>query len=197
MASSYEFLMILFTLVFISTLQAAAIAATSSSQTYKTYIGKACNSTTYPELCNSSLSPYASKIKGNPQKLCKAALSIAIKATRNASSTISKLLKQKEFTSFETSILEDCVTNTKDSIDELKQSLDAVRHLNGSYKESQVENMKTWVSAALTDDNTCTDGYDDGQDQVSETLKNRINDIILKIARLTSNVLSLINTLKF
>ncbi|XP_059451197.1 pectinesterase inhibitor 4-like [Corylus avellana] len=197
MASSYEFLMIIFTLVFISTLQAAAIAATSSSQTYKTYIEKACNSTTYPELCNSSLSPYASKIKGNPQKLCKAALSIAIKATHNASSTISKLLKQKGLTSFETSILEDCVTNTKDSIDELKQSLNATRHLNGSDKESQVENMKTWVSAALTDDDTCTDGFDDGQGQVSETLKNRINDIILKIARLTSNALSLINTLKF
>ncbi|KAE8022405.1 hypothetical protein FH972_008207 [Carpinus fangiana] len=196
MASSYEFLMILFTLVFISTLQ-AAIAATSSTQTYKTYIEKACNSTTYPELCNFSLSPYASKIKGNPQKLCKAALSIAIKATHNASSTISKLLKQKGFTSFETSILKDCVANTKDSIDELKQSLDAMRHLNGSDKESQMENMKTWVSAALTDDNTCMDGFDDGQDQVSGTLKNRINDIILKIATLTSNALSLINTLKF
>jgi pectinesterase inhibitor-like protein len=192
---AYQVLVILLTLLPIST-PPTALAATSSSQiTYTQNIKTACNSTLYPQLCYKSLSPYASKIKGNPQRLCKTALSIALQAARNASSTVSNVQKQKTLTRYEASVIKDCVVNIKDSIDELKQSLKAMPLLSGSDKEFQMSNIKTWVSAALTDDNTCMDELDGGQ-KISAAVKNKIRNSVLIVARLTSNALALINTLK-
>lgn len=184
---SYQVLTILLTLLFISKLH------TASATTDRTYVKTACNSTTYPKICYNSLSPYASKIKRSPQKLGKTALSITIKAAHKASSEVSKILKLSRF---EASLIKDCVTNIKDSIDGLKQSLHAIDHLSGSDKESdQMDDIKTWVSAALTSENSCTDGFDDGgyKKVISATVKKEIRKSILKVVGLTSNALSLIN----
>ncbi|XP_059451203.1 pectinesterase inhibitor 4-like [Corylus avellana] len=187
---SYQVLTILLTLLFISKLH------TASATTDRTYVKTACNSTTYPKICYNSLSPYASKIKRNPQKLSKTALSITIKAAHKASSQVSKLLKVKKLTNFEAALIQDCVTNIKDSIDGLKQSLHAIDHLSASDKEfdDQMDDIKTWVSATLTNENTCTDGFDDeGKKVISATVKNEIKNSILKVVGLTSNALSLID----
>ncbi|XP_042978653.1 pectinesterase inhibitor 4-like [Carya illinoinensis] len=180
--------MMLLTLLFMSTLQ-AVLATTNTSQTYEKYIITSCNSTTYPQLCYSSLSPHASKIKANPKKLCKTSLSVGLEAAQNASSIVSKQLKQKgSLTSSETAVIKDCVVNIKNSIDELRESLDAMDKLSGWDKEFQMSNIKTWVSAALTDENTCFDGFEEGQ-EISEKVKNKVRKRILKVARLTSNAL--------
>jgi pectinesterase inhibitor-like protein len=186
---SYQVLTILLTLLFISKLH------TASATTDRTYVKTACNSTTYPKICYNSLSPYASKIKGDPKKHCKTALSIALQAASNASTTVSNLQKQKTLTRYEAQVVKDCIENVKDSIDEIKQSLQAMDHLRGSDKEFQLSNIKTWVSAALTDENTRTDGFEKGQ-KVSAAVKNKIRNSILTVARLTSNSLALINKLK-
>ena len=172
-----------------------SLASTSSTTTekYKTYIKTACNSTTYPKECNNALLPFASKIKANPQKLCNTGLSISIKAAKNCSSTISKLSKNKGFTHSEVAIIKDCIENIKDSIDELKQSLNEMGHLGRSNVKAQIYDIKNWVSAALTDENTCTDGFDGMS--VSKTVKNTIRKSILTVATPTSNALSLINSL--
>ncbi|KAG2711096.1 hypothetical protein I3760_04G061200 [Carya illinoinensis] len=177
-----------------TTLAATSASSSVSTKSYTTYIQTACNSTTYPLVCYSSLSPYASKIKGNPQKLCITALSVAAKAARNASSTISKLSKQKGLTRSEAAVIKDCIENVKDSIDELKQSLNEMGHLGagGSDVQFQISNIKTWVSAAITDVSTCTDGLE--EQKVSATVKNKITRSILNVDRPTSNALSLINS---
>ncbi|KAF5480272.1 hypothetical protein F2P56_001035 [Juglans regia] len=167
--------------------------AAVSTKNYKTHIKTVCSSTTYPQVCYGSLSPYASKIKANPQKLCNTALSVAIKAARSASSTISKLSKKKGLTRSEAAVIKDCVENIKDTVDELKHSLKEMGNLGGSDVQVKIDNIKTWVSAAITDEGTCTDGFS-GQ-RVSTTLRNKIRVIILNVARPTSNALSLINTL--
>lgn len=165
------------------------MAATSSTQTlYRTYVKSACNSTVYPQVCYKSLSSYASKIKSNPQKLCSTALTLALKGSRSCSKTVTKLATKK-LSHHDAEIVMDCVENMRDSIDELKQSLNALGHLNDS--SHTVEDIKTWVSAALTDDSTCTDEFD--EQTVSSKVKKKIQNCILVVARLTSNALSLIN----
>ena len=59
--------------------------------------------------------------------------------------------------------------------------------------KAQIYDIKTWVSAALTDENTCTDGFDGVS--VSKTVKNTIRKSILSVATPTSNALSLISIL--
>ncbi|KAB1210838.1 21 kDa protein [Morella rubra] len=180
-------------LSYIHTTLAATATSTVSTKNYDKYIKTACRRTTYSQVCYSSLSPYASKIKENPLKLCTAALSVSIKAAKNASSTIAKLSKQKGLTRREAAVIKDCIENTKDAIYELKESLDAMGHLRGSDLKFQIADIKTWVSAALTDENTCTDGFD-GQ-RLSAAVKNKVRNAILNVARTTSNALSLINSI--
>ena len=90
-------------------------------------------------------------------------------------------------------IIKDCIENIKDSIDELKQSLNEMGHLGRSNVKAQIYDIRTWVSAALTDENTCTDGFDGVS--VSKTVKNTIRKSILSVATPTSNALSLISIL--
>lgn len=191
---SQHFLMInLFSLLFISLLHNALATTSYSNQTYGAYIKKACSSTTYPQECYKSLLPYAFKIKANPQKLRKVSLSVTLNAVHNASSMVSKLLKQNGLTHIEAATIKDCIVNIKDSIDELKQSLHEMNLLSGLDKEFHIANIKTWLSAALTDENTCTDGFEG--EVIDKIVKQKITNIVLKIARLTSNSLSLINSL--
>uniref|UniRef100_A0A2N9HSX4 Pectinesterase inhibitor domain-containing protein n=1 Tax=Fagus sylvatica TaxID=28930 RepID=A0A2N9HSX4_FAGSY len=191
--SYHALITILITLLFISNFHTtlASTSSTTTTEYYNSYVKTACNSTTYPKECNKALYPLASKIKANPQKLCSNALSISIKAAKNSSSTISKLSKSKGLTQIEVGIIKDCIENIKDSIDELKQSLNELGHLGSSNARFQIYDIQTWVSAAITDEYTCTDGFD-GQ-SVSKTVKNTIRKSILSVARPTSNALSLIN----
>ncbi|GAB4825971.1 hypothetical protein Ancab_008839 [Ancistrocladus abbreviatus] len=64
---------------------------------------------------------------------------------------------------------------------------------NTSDMKFKMSNIKTWMSAAITDENTCMDGVD--EHQVNPTVKSKIRDGILGVAKLTSNALSLVNQL--
>ncbi|KAF5480271.1 hypothetical protein F2P56_001034 [Juglans regia] len=174
---------------------ASAATSTSSTQTYKTYIKTTCNSTLYPKVCYKSLSYHASEIKTDPLKLCNAALEVALEAAQNTSSTVSKISKQTGLLSTETAVIEDCIDNVKDSIYELRDSQNAMGQLGGSNAEFQIDNVKTWVSAAITDENTCLDGLDEMK--VNTTVKKKIRKSILNLCKMTSNALALINTLKY
>ncbi|KAB1204058.1 21 kDa protein [Morella rubra] len=189
---SHVLVMLLSTLLIVSMLR-TPLATASSTKDYENYIQTACKPTLYRKLCYQSLSPYALKIKGDPQTLCKTALTITLQAARNASSTISKQLKQKGLTKLEGQVIEDCDSNIKDSIDELQQSLNAMKLLSGPDRAFQLDNIKTWVSAALTDDTTCTDEFDQEGQEVRATIKNTIRNMVSNIAQMTSNALALIN----
>ncbi|XP_059666973.1 21 kDa protein-like [Cornus florida] len=180
-------------LLFITHIQAA-----KTPTTYTNFIKTSCNSTTYPSLCYKSLSSYAASVQTNPKKLCNAALTVTIQAARNTLDTVSKLAAQKGLTSSEAAAIKDCVENVGDSIDELKQSLKAMGGLGSSTdvdKEFLMSSVKTWMSAAITDEDTCTDGF--AGRKVSVSVKNKVRSSILGVAKLTSNALSLINHLTY
>ncbi|XP_004309057.1 PREDICTED: 21 kDa protein-like [Fragaria vesca subsp. vesca] len=189
-APTFLFALLLF-ILFINT----TTATSSSSRTYKTYVKTACNSTTYPQICYKSLSSYATSIKSNPQKLCSYALSVTLKAAKTSASTVSKLAKKKGITKAEAGVVGACIETIKDSVDELKQSVTAMKNLGGADMQYQLDNIKTWVSASLTDEDTCTDGFD--EQKVSTAVKNTIRKSILTVARLASNALSLIDNLNY
>ncbi|KAB1210841.1 21 kDa protein [Morella rubra] len=189
---SHVFFTLISNLLIISMLH-TALATTSSTQDYEKYIQNACNSTQYQELCYKSLSPYASTIKENPQLLCKAALSISLQSALDTSSTISKLLKQKGHTSMEAQVIEVCDSNIKASIDQLHESLDAMKLLSGPDKAIQLGNIKTWVSAAITGDTTCTDTIDEEGQEIGANIKNEIGNSVSNMDRMTNIALSLVS----
>ncbi|CAJ1934329.1 unnamed protein product [Sphenostylis stenocarpa] len=172
-------------LLFLSTfLKFAASASSKSTPTtgslrdYKKFIKDECNSTTYPTLCYNSLSPYASNIKRNRVTLTKLSIHVALKAAKSANSTLTKLSKGK-LTYGETSVIGDCRENMEDTLDLLQQSADGLAHLNGTStaeEKFQWDNIKTWMSASITDESTCTDEFD--EIQVRPSLQKKIKTSI-------------------
>ncbi|KAL2335871.1 hypothetical protein Fmac_010317 [Flemingia macrophylla] len=167
------------------------IPSNYTQTTFRNYIVKSCNLSTYPSICYRSLSPYASKIEADPLRLCKVSLSLALAAANRASSSISKILSTKNLTGIAEQVVQDCLGNVKDSIGELKDSLDAMGHLDGVDRKFQISNIKTWVSASITNTQTCSDGFDEMN--VDATLTNKIRRIVMDVARKTSNSLYFIN----
>lgn len=169
-------------------------AYTNPTQTYITYIKNSCNLTTYPSICYQSLYPYALKVEADPLKLSNISLSIALDSARSASSTISKLLNSNEInlTSIAEQVVQDCFGNVKDSIEQLQDSLDVLSHLDDEVdRDFQISNIKTWVSSAITNDQTCYDELDEMN--VDPIVRDKIRKNILNVARKTSNALYFIN----
>ncbi|MBA0735504.1 hypothetical protein Gogos_019348, partial [Gossypium gossypioides] len=138
----------------------------------------------------------ASAIKIDTNKLCNTALSFTLNATYNASSSIDSLSKMKGLSPSEKEIIHDCAETTGEAMDELEKSLKTLANLQGSdHKADEMNDLKTWVSAVLTDEYTCTDEFD-GQ-KVSKAVKNTINKSVLYLAQLTSNCLALFNLLDY
>ncbi|KAI3712570.1 hypothetical protein L1987_71129 [Smallanthus sonchifolius] len=188
----------LFFLTFIAT---AAMAMTPSSSTttttnqnYTNFVKTSCNSTTYPSVCLTSLLPYATAVKSNPLKLVKQALSITLKSASSARSSVSKLAKDKNITKGDAAVLKDCIGDIQDSIGEIKDSLQAISTLRSSKdRKFMISNAQTWTSAAITNEDSCTDGISD--EEINPAVKKKIRSSIVIIARQSSNALYLINHL--
>lgn len=78
---------------------------------------------------------------------------------------------------------------------ELQDSLDAMAHLDDDSsnfdRDFQISNIKTWVSAAITNDQTCYDEFDEMN--VDPTVRDQVRRSVLNVARKTSNALYFIN----
>ncbi|XP_061340569.1 pectinesterase inhibitor 7-like [Gastrolobium bilobum] len=202
--SSHNLFRMLLSLLFISTLLHAAAAAAASASKSTTnanqmFIKKQCDSTTYPKVCYKSLSPYASKINTNSLTLTKMSVNVALKAAKSASKTLTKLSNSKgSLTHAETSVIADCQENIDDTVDILKESAKGLLHLSGtttSDEKFQWDTIKTWMSAAITDEVTCTDELDELK--VRPSLQNKIKTSVSNVASLTSNALAFVNRLTY
>ncbi|KAL6503838.1 hypothetical protein OROGR_025761 [Orobanche gracilis] len=170
------------------------------SQTHRTtatsFILQSCNTTLYPSLCAKTLTPYASAVKTNPLKLCSVALAVAIHAPENCTASVTKLKKQKGVGGGpEAGAIKDCIGVMKDAVSELNQTVNAMGHLGDADREFQLSNAKTYASAAITDMETCVDGFRD--EKVNQVVTKEIRSCISDVEQLISIALSLINQLKY
>ncbi|KAJ9164069.1 hypothetical protein P3X46_023684 [Hevea brasiliensis] len=163
----------------------------STPKTYAEFIRTSCSTTTYPKLCYSSLSVQASKIQNSPRLLANAALNVTLASARSTSTMMQKLSQSHGMKPREVSAMQDCVEELSDTVDELRQSIGEMGEAKGSNTKLMIGDIQTWVSAALTDESTCSDGFDGNT--MNGNVKSAVRKQILKIAHLTSNALALIN----
>ncbi|MED6114073.1 hypothetical protein PIB30_076823 [Stylosanthes scabra] len=174
-------------------------------------VRSSCVHTRYPSICLRTLSNYAGPAN-SPLDVARAALRVSLAHARRASRYLKSLQspgsgpgpgpsplgpKSKR----QRVALSDCIEQMADSVDELKRSLEELQHLKTATFEWQMSNAQTWVSAALTDGDTCLDGFGDGisggsrggggneRDKMRRSVKRRVTDV----ARVTSNALYMIN----
>ncbi|KAI5670248.1 hypothetical protein M9H77_10612 [Catharanthus roseus] len=191
--------LLLFWAIFINVnLSTKAIAARPSSAasvgTIDTrFIRTSCGATTYPKLCFTSLATHASAIGSDPKLLAHTSLSVTLDTARSTSAMMVKLAQTHGLAPREVGAMRDCIEELRDSVDQLRRSLGEMNQLNnGRNFDLTMNDIQTWVSAALTDEDTCTDGF--AGKSMNGNTKVAVRERIVNVAHMTSNSLALINS---
>lgn len=171
------------------------INSSSAEKASTEFIKTSCSSTTYPSLCFTSLSGYASSIQASPKLLAQTALSVTLDTALSTSAVMLRLSKAHGMKPREVGAMADCLEELTDSVDELKRSMEEMNELNKGSKRNYeliINDVQTWVSAALTDDDTCMEGF--AGKVMNGNTKNVVRGKIVNVVHLTSNALALINS---
>ncbi|EHA8592034.1 putative 21 kDa protein [Cocos nucifera] len=126
-------------------------------------------------------------------KLAHAALTVSLSTARSTSTMMSRMSTAGRMKPREAAAVSDCMENLGDSVNELQESLEEMAHMRGKNMGLKINDIQTWVSAALTNDDTCMDGF--AGNTMNGEVKNAVRAHVVKVARLTSNALALINAL--
>uniref|UniRef100_A0A5B7AD16 Pectinesterase inhibitor domain-containing protein n=1 Tax=Davidia involucrata TaxID=16924 RepID=A0A5B7AD16_DAVIN len=169
----------------------AGIAESAATPT--NFIKASCSATSYPALCVQSLSIYATTIQKSPRQLAQTALSVTLARAESTNAFVTKLTKFKGLKAREYEAIKDCLDEISDTVDRLSRSVQELKNLGKARDPDflwHMSNVETWVSAALTDDNTCMDGFSgrafDGR------IKASIRARVTNVAQVTSNALGLV-----
>lgn len=158
------------------------------------FIRTSCNATLYPELCYTSLSAYNNTIQRSPGHLARVAIAISLCKARHMASYVANLSRQADYGAAPrtAAALHDCFSTFGDAIYQIRGSLKQMRQLkvDESFR-FQMSNVQTWMSAALTNEETCTDGFEDVPDG---DVKSEVCDRAENVKKLTSNALALVNS---
>ncbi|TYI70285.1 hypothetical protein E1A91_D08G210800v1 [Gossypium mustelinum] len=168
-----------------------AVRKFPSSETDTKFIKTWCDATTYPDLCFVTSSSYAAEIQDSPKTLTTKSLFVALNSTRLASKNLTDISKTQGLKPIETEALQDCVEEIGDSIDELKRSIVEMDETAGKSFAFRMSDIQTWVSAALTDEDTCMDGF--SETATDGDVKANMRTLIEKVAHLTSISLAFVN----
>lgn len=176
------------------TADSAVAKHSSSGGTTTDFIKVSCRATRYPAVCVHSLSGYASAIRQSQRQLAQTALAVSLASARSTSVFMSRMTKVKGIKVREYRAVKDCVENMGDTVDRLSNSMRELEHMGQAIGQDfmwHMSNVQTWVSAALTDENTCIDGFAERnmEGHVKTAIKRRINNV----AQVTSNALALVN----
>ncbi|KAI0488138.1 hypothetical protein KFK09_027965 [Dendrobium nobile] len=147
-------------------------------------ISQTCKLTQYPELCISSLVNFPGALSAGERELVHISLNMTrqrVGEARYAASSISGV----SMNSLARSAYEDCVELLDDSIDQLGQSLLVVA---GGDAAGSDEDALTWLSAALTNQDTCAEGLEVVDDRY---VRGQMTSFLKDVAELVSNSLAI------
>lgn len=111
--------------------------------------------------------------------------------TKSSASFMKKMTKVKGIKPREHGAVQDCKENMDNSVDRLNQSVKEMGLTAAGNVMWRMSNVQTWVSAALTDQNTCLDGF--SHPQMDRNLKASIRARVVDASQVTSNALALVN----
>ncbi|KAH7864452.1 hypothetical protein Vadar_029707 [Vaccinium darrowii] len=193
MAKLSLYLLLLFSsLLIISTISQSTTDPDPTAAT--NFIASSCQATLYPTQCIQCLSGYATTIQTSPKKLAQAALSVSLDRIQSTSDYISTMTSVSGLPPREYQAVKDCATTMRDSASQVKKSVHELDQISGQADEVSMmhaSNVQTWVSAALTNENTCVDGF--SSQDMNGDVKDGITSRVLDATQVTSNALALVN----
>ncbi|GAB2265372.1 hypothetical protein Dimus_000431 [Dionaea muscipula] len=172
----------------------SAAAASPYGSHSTSFIVEKCSETLYAALCVRSLSAYAAKIQRSQRLLAQAALFLSLQHAQSCRVFIYRLGRVPGLRPREAAALRDCAQVIDDTVSRLNDSTRELQQAGQTrFEEFQwhMSNVQTWVSAAITDDTTCMDGF--GGQAMDGKIKTMVHTQVLVIVHYTSNALALVN----
>ncbi|CAK8544348.1 unnamed protein product [Lathyrus sativus] len=153
-------------------------------------VKEACSVTRYKNLCIHTLAQF-SNVGRTPSQWARAGVSVTISEVKNVQAYLTKLKRSANMKGRNKVALSDCIETFGDALDELHKSLDVLRRLNKKTFSTQMGDLNTWISSALTDEDTCLDGFEGKNERQIKLLQNKVQNV----SYITSNALALVNKL--
>ncbi|OVA02618.1 Pectinesterase [Macleaya cordata] len=146
-----------------------------------------CQPTQFKQNCIDSLSSAAGNTT-DPKELVRVAFKVAVKYI-NAAINRSTTLQQLEKDPRSAQALHNCKELMGYSIDELNQCFDKMGTFDVSKIDELLADLKIWLSAAVTYQETCLDGFQNTTGTAEENMRKALNSS----AELTRNSLSIVS----
>ncbi|XP_071703256.1 pectinesterase 1-like [Rutidosis leptorrhynchoides] len=153
-----------------------------------------CAVTQHPDSCFTDVSTIDSGNFIDPEMIFNLTLQLAVTELVNISSLPKTLISQS--TDLRSgSALRDCVSLFDDAVSQLSQSIDA---MSGGEKKKplltkeKLADLNTWISAAMTDQETCVDGLEEMRSTAVDEVKMKIK----KSSDYMSNSLAILDNLE-
>lgn len=145
-----------------------------------------CNVTRYPDSCFSSITSLCSSSKKltDPEAIFRLSLRVSIAELSNFKNTMISNSNQG-------AAFSDCQSQIEDAVSRLNDSVVAMEVCSGREKvltEAKIGDLRTWISAAMTDQETCLDGLEETGSTALDEVKTKIK----KSQEYTSNCLAIL-----
>ncbi|KAI5568420.1 hypothetical protein BDE02_12G013700 [Populus trichocarpa] len=147
-------------------------------------ISKACSKTRFPALCVSSLLDFPGSMTASESDLVHISFNMTLLHLDKAL-YLSSGISYVNMETHERSAFDDCLELLEDSIDALTRSLSTVSPSSGG--GGSPEDVVTWLSAALTNQDTCSEGFEG----VNGTVKDQMTEKLKDLTELVSNCLAI------
>ncbi|XWS19993.1 hypothetical protein CRYUN_Cryun31cG0063500 [Craigia yunnanensis] len=160
-------------------------------------VKSACSSTLYPDLCFSAVAtaPAATTEKVTSKKdVIELSLNITTTAVEHNYFKIKKLVRKKGLTEREKTALHDCLETIDETLDELHQAVeDLHEYPNKKSLTQHADDLKTLMSAPMTNQETCLDGF--SHEDADKKIRKVLIDGEKYVEKMCSNALAMIKNI--
>lgn len=159
------------------------------------YVRNACSVTRYRNLCIRSLAPFSAAAKDSPSFWARAGVAVTLTDAKAVARYLILLNRTRGGgggSRYYRVALSDCMELFENAIDELHLSLGVLRSLTRRAFGTQMGNLNTWLSAALTNAETCMEGFESQKRRRGVRL---IRGRVSRTSYIASNALALVNKL--
>ena len=149
-------------------------------------ISHACSRTRFPALCVDSLLNFPGSLTAGEHDLVHISMNITLQHFGKALYVTSGISNLQMDTRVRAAY-EDCLELLEESVEQLSKSLTSVAGGGDGQPAGSTQDVLTWLSAAMTNQDTCTEGFD----EVSGFVKDQMVEKLRDLSELVSNCLAI------
>ncbi|XP_028752100.1 pectinesterase [Neltuma alba] len=169
-----------------------------SSHPSHAIVKSACSSTLYPELCFSAISsePGFTEKVSSQRDVIELSLNITTRAVEHNFFTVEKLIAKRKgsLTGREKTALHDCLETIDETLDELHTASEDLNvYPNKKTLYQHADDLKTLISAAITNQVTCLDGF--SHEGADKKVRKALEAGQVHVEHMCSNALAMIKNM--